>query len=244
MKKNKLLPEERLIISIDANSKSEIISLCKRISGKVSTIKIGLELIYSTGPSIINTIRSFGYDVMLDAKLMDIPNTVSRAARAIGNLDVRALTIHTLGGRKMLVSAREAVEKQTELRAKLRPLFLGVTILTSLDDGDLDELGFKSNFLDSVLNLSKVAVESGMDGIICSPNEVEPIRNKLGGGFYIATPGIRLPGDSAGDQKRINTPRQAIASGADFIIVGRSITTRGNIPKVIDMYLEEIEGSI
>ncbi len=244
MKKNRLLPQDRLIISIDSSSRSEVIGLCKKISGKVSTIKIGLELIYSMGPSIIDTIRSFGYEVMLDAKLMDIPNTVSRAAAAIGNLDVIALTIHTLGGRQMLVSAREAVEKQVKLKAKLKPLFFGVTVLTSLDDGDLNALGFKEDFLNSVLNLSKIAVESGMDGVICSPNEVESVRRKLGSGFYIATPGIRLPKDKTGDQKRINTPRQAMLKGADFIIVGRSITTRSDIPQAIDLYLEEIKGSI
>jgi orotidine-5'-phosphate decarboxylase len=244
LKKGNLLPAERLIISIDASSKNEVIGLCKKFSGKVSTIKIGLELIYSTGPAIVNTIRSFGYRVMLDAKLMDIPNTVSRASTAIANLDISALTIHTLGGRQMLVSAREAVEEQMKIKTIQKPLFFAVTILTSLDSGDLDSLGFRDGFLISVLGLSKIAVDSGMDGIICSPNEVEPVRKKLGSNFYIATPGIRLTGDETGDQKRINTPGQAISKGADFIIVGRSITTSVDIPGTIDMYLEEIDRSL
>ncbi len=244
MKKVKLLPSERLIVSIDASSKNEVISLCKKISGRVSTIKIGLELIYSTGTAIVNTIRSFGYRVMLDAKLMDIPNTVGRASAAIANLDISALTIHTLGGRQMLVSAREAIEEQMKIKSIHKPLFFAVTILTSLDSRDLESLGFRDGFLTSVLSLSKIAVDSGMDGIICSPNEVEPIRKELGNDFYIATPGIRLKGDETGDQKRINTPGQAISKGADFVIVGRSITKSADIPGTIELYLEEINRSL
>jgi len=244
LKKVKLLPSERLIVSIDASSKNEVISLCKKISGRVSTIKIGLELIYSTGTTIVSTIRSFGYRVMLDAKLMDIPNTISRASAAIANLDISALTIHTLGGRQMLVSAREAVEERMKIKSAHKPLFFAVTILTSLDSGDLESLGFRDGFLNSVLSLSKIAVDSGMDGIICSPNEVESIRKELGNDFYIATPGIRLKGDETGDQKRISTPGQAISKGADFVIVGRSITKSADIPGTIDLYLEEIDRSL
>ena len=244
MKGSKLLLRDRLIIVIDTNNKNEVISLCKKISGKVSTVKIGLELIYSVGLGIVDTIKSFGYKVMLDAKLLDIPNTVSGAAAAIGKLGVSAVTLHTLGGKQMLISAREVMEKQAKLEAKLKPLLFGVTILTSLDDADLKALGFKGDFFQSVLNLSKIAVESGMDGIVCSPNEVKPVREKLGTGFYIATPGIRLPEDASGDQKRINTPEEAISRGADFIIVGRSITTREDVGGTIDLYLEKIERTL
>lgn len=244
MKNKKLQLKDRLIISIDTNNKNEVVSLCKKISGRVSTIKIGLELIYSMGLSIINTVKSFGYKVMLDAKLMDIPNTVNGAVAAISKLGVSAVTIHALSGRQVLISAREVIEKQVELESKLKPLLFGVTILTSLDDDDLKTLGFKENFFYSVLNLSRIAVESGLDGIICSPNEVKIIRENLGGDFYIATPGIRLSEDSAGDQKRINTPEEAILKGADFIIMGRSITTKKDIARTIESCLEEIERSL
>jgi len=244
LKGSKLLLRDRLIIVIDTNNKNEVISLCKKISGKVSTVKIGLELIYSVGLGIVDTIKSFGYKVMLDAKLFDIPNTVKSAAEAIGGLGVSAVTIHTLGGRQMLEQAREILEKQSESRAKFRPLLFGVTILTSLDDKDLKALGFREDFMYSVLNLAGVAIDAGTDGIICSPNEVKAIRKKFGNGFYIATPGIRLPEDAAGDQKRTNTPEEAMSRGADFLIVGRSITTREDVGGTIDLYLEKIERTL
>ncbi len=244
LNRKKLSSKDRLIISIDVNTKNEVINLCKKISGRVTTLKIGLELIYSAGLSIIDTVKSFGYRVMLDSKLLDIPNTIKSAAEAISKLGVNAMTIHTLGGKQMLADAREAVEKQAKSQTRLKPLLFGVTILTSLDNKDLENLGFKENFYNSVLNLSKIAVESGMDGIVCSPNEVEPVRKILGNDFYIATPGIRLPEDEASDQKRVSTPGEAILKGADFIIVGRPITAKKDVARAIDRYLEEIEKAV
>jgi orotidine-5'-phosphate decarboxylase len=243
LKGKKLFPKDRLIISIDTSKKSDVISLCKRINGKVSTLKIGLELIYSIGLEVIDTVKSFGYKVMLDAKLLDIPNTVEKAARAIGDLGVSAVTIHTLGGLQMLKKTRVILEEQAKSSARLRPLLFGVTILTSLDDSDLRTLGFKEDFYHSVLNLTKIALDAGMDGVVCSPNEAEKIRKKFGAGFYIATPGIRLPRDAKRDQKRISAPADAIAKGADFIIVGRSITGSKDTGKTIDLYLKEIESA-
>ncbi len=244
MRVKKLLPGDRLIISVDTGKKSEVISLCKMVGGKVSTLKIGLELIYSAGLEVVDTVKSFGYKVMLDAKLMDIPNTVGKAARAIGDLGVSAVTVHTLGGIQMLKKTREILEEQAKAGSRFRPLLFGVTILTSLDDGDLKALGFKEDFYHSVLNLTKIALDAGMDGVVCSPNEVEELRKKFGTGFYIATPGIRLPEDAKGDQKRISTPGEAISKGADFIVVGRSITTSKDIGKTVDSYLKEIERAI
>jgi orotidine-5'-phosphate decarboxylase len=244
LRKKELPAKDRLIISIDVNNRKDVINLCKKISGSVTTLKIGLELIYSTGPGIIDTVKSFGYRVMLDAKLLDIPNTVKGAAEAIVKLGVSAVTMHATGGKKMLEEAGKAVREQARIEAVKSPLILGVTILTSLDNNDLETLGFKEDFLNSVLNLSKIAVESGVDGIICSPNEVEPLRKKMGNDFYIATPGIRLSGDTPGDQKRINTPREAILKGADFIIVGRSITTKKDVHDAIECYLDDIERAV
>jgi len=244
LKGKKLSLKDRLIISLDTNNKSDVVSMCRKISSKVSTLKLGLELIYGVGLEVIDTVKSFGYKVMLDAKLLDIPNIVKSAAEAIGGLGVSAVTIHTLGGRQMLEQTREILEKQSELRAKFRPLLFGVTILTSLDDKDLKALGFKEDFLYSVLSLAGIAIDAGVDGIICSPNEVDAIRQKFGTGFYIATPGIRLPEDAAGDQKRINTPEEAMSRGADFIIVGRSIITRKDVGGTIDLYLEKIERTL
>ncbi len=240
MKRKKLRARDRLIISLDVAGKRDVISLCSKISGKVSTLKLGLELIYSLGPEIVSTVKSFGYKVMLDAKLFDIPNTVAGALKAIGRLNADIITIHTLGGRAMLTGAVKAVRENRE--SKVRPFLFGVTILTSLDDRDLEVMGFKKSHIYSVLNLVDTAVESGLDGVVCSAGEVKKVREKTGSDFYIATPGIRLPEEDAGDQKRVSTPRDAITRGADFIVVGRPIIKKKDIGGAVDLYIEEIKG--
>jgi orotidine-5'-phosphate decarboxylase len=235
---------DRLIISLDVSSKKEVINLCKKINNSVTTLKLGLELIYSNGLSIIDTVKSFGYKVMLDAKLMDIPNTISNAVAAITKLGVDKITIHTLGGERMLKDAKSRLREECHKINTAVPMLFAVTILTSLDSGDLINLGFKADPLHSVLNLAKIAVESGIDGIICSPDEVKSIRESLGSNFYIATPGIRLPEDLKSDQKRFNTPSSAIKDGADYIVVGRSITLKENITDTVNNILYEIERSL
>ncbi len=244
IKKEMLIPKDRLIISVDVSSEEELISLCHRIDNNVTTLKLGLELIYSCGLNIIDTAKSFGYKVMLDSKLMDIPNTVSQAISAITGLGVDKVTIHTLGGARMI---KDAKEKAVMHAAKLNifpPLIFGVTILTSLDNKDLEAMGFKGDYLNSVIGLAGQAIDSGIDGIICSPNEVAKIRENFGDNFYIATPGIRLENDSAGDQKRISTPYAAVKNGADFIIVGRSVTDKKNTVETIKTILEDMERAL
>jgi orotidine-5'-phosphate decarboxylase len=235
---------DRLIISLDVSSKKEVINLCKKINNSVTTLKLGLELIYSNGLSIIDTVKSFGYKVMLDAKLMDIPNTISNAVAAITKLGVDKITIHTLGGERMLKDAKSRLREECYKINIAAPMLFAVTILTSLDSGDLINLGFKADPLHSVLNLAKIAVESGIDGIICSPDEVKSVRERLGYNFYIATPGIRLSEDLKSDQKRFSTPSSAIKDGADYIVVGRSITLKENITDTVNNILYEIERSL
>ncbi|MBC7334167.1 MAG: orotidine-5'-phosphate decarboxylase [Actinobacteria bacterium] len=243
--RRKLKPEDRLIISLDTGSKETLVSLCRRIGGKVSILKIGLELIYNLGFDAINIVRSFGYKIFLDSKLLDIPNTVRGAISGIANLKPYMVTMHTLGGEEML-SAAVAFFKQrvASIRDSLPPLLFGVTVLTSLNDRDLSNIGFRESHLSLVCDLASIARKSGLDGVICSPNEVSIIREKYGDNFYIATPGIRLPEDLLNDQKRVGTPRKAISSGADFIIVGRSITSKKDIGNAIDRFLDEISGEV
>ncbi|HEX7561212.1 MAG TPA: orotidine-5'-phosphate decarboxylase [Candidatus Humimicrobiaceae bacterium] len=243
-KKKELVPGDRLIISIDVSSEQQLISLCYSIDNKVTTLKLGLELIYSCGLKIIDTAKSFGYKVMLDAKLMDIPNTVGRAISAITGLGVDKVTIHTLGGARMIMDAKEKAAAQALKLNIFPPLIFGVTILTSLDNNDLEAMSFKGDYLNAVLCLAGQAIENGIDGIICSPNEVIRIRENFGDSFYIATPGIRLEDDAAGDQKRISTPYAAIKNGADFIIAGRSVTAKEDTGKTIKTILEEIERAL
>jgi len=216
--KGKDIPlRDRLIVSIDVSTKQQVIELCTKISGRVSTVKLGLELLYSQGFSVVDTVKSFGYKVMLDSKLYDIPNTVSGACRAIAFLKPWAVTIHTLGGPQMIGDAKKAISSASQNKGVFAPLLLGVTILTSLDDKDLEKMGFKNGYMDTVISLASID-------------------------FYIATPGIRLSSDSSNDQKRVATPQQAVADGADFLVVGRSITAKDDILGAIDVYLQILGG--
>jgi len=239
-----LKTKDRLILSLDVPGKKEAFDVLKQADNMISTVKVGLELIYNEGLDIVNIVKKSGYKVMLDAKLMDIPNTIAGAARGISRLDVSIITLHTFGGSAMIKSAHDTLSLLCSQKNKYRPLLFGVTVLTSLDDSDLENFGFKIKYMDLVLNMARIGIESGIDGIVCSPNEVGFLRKNLGKNFLIATPGIRLSEDSSSDQKRVNTPQKAIRDGADFIIVGRPIVKSPNIKNTIELFLEKIEGEI
>ncbi len=236
--------KDRLIISIDVSSKHEMVSLCHRIENMVSTLKIGLEMIYNCGPGIVRTAKNFGYKVMLDAKLHDIPNTVGKAAAAITRLGVDKITIHTSGGLRMLKDAMESISDEADKMKILPPLLFGVTVLTSLDNHDLKRIGYRADYYNSVLNLARIAADSKIDGLICSPRELKKVRSNIGDDLLIATPGIRLSEDAYDDQKRVSTPYSAIKDGADYVIVGRSITSKNNTGEIIDKILKEIEEAL
>ncbi|MBN1299302.1 MAG: orotidine-5'-phosphate decarboxylase [Actinobacteria bacterium] len=233
--------KDRLIVSVDLSSKQEIIKLCTQIKNNISTLKIGFEVIYSCGLDIIKTIKSFGYEIMLDAKLHDIPNTVGRAMNAITLLGVSKVTMHSSGGTSMLKTAKESAESAASKAGIKTPMLFAVTILTSLDNDDLKIIGFEKDFRLSVAGLADMAFKSGIDGIVCSPNEVIYLREKLGKEIYIATPGIRLVDDGSQDQKRISNPFAAIKNGADYIIVGRPVTQADNPADKVRSILEDIE---
>lgn len=232
--------EDRLIIGIDTSSKERILLLCNEIGNRVSTLKLGLEVIYSNGLDIVKSVISFGYKVMLDVKFLDIPNTIANASRAVVNLGVSKMTVHATGGEQMLKGTRDAVMKESEKLQIIPPEIFAVTILTSLSNTDLNILGFKNNYLKSVLNLAELAVSAGIYNIVCSPNEVSFLREHLGNSFKVATPGIRLEEDDSTDQKRFNTPFNAIKNGADYLIVGRSITSKENPAEAVKTILEQI----
>ncbi|MDD5658414.1 MAG: orotidine-5'-phosphate decarboxylase [Actinomycetota bacterium] len=242
--RNNLKVKDRLILSLDVSSKFEAMEVLKKVSDSISTIKVGLELIYNEGLEIVDMVKKAGYKVLLDAKLMDIPNTVAGALRGINKIDVGMITIHTSGGTSMLKNASETLNEICIQKNKSKPLLFGVTVLTSLDDDDLKKLGYDLKFTELVLRMAKVAIDCDIDGIICSPNEVKLLRENFGHGFLIATPGIRLAQDNPGDQKRINTPEKAIRDGSDFLIVGRSIIKNTDIKGKINSYLDKIEGEL
>lgn len=208
-------PAERIIVALDRSRREEILALVESLLGRVGLFKLGLEAFIANGPSIVRDVSAAGGRVFLDLKLHDIPNTVAKATAAAGELGTAMLTLHAAGGTAM-IRAAAAVET--------RPLLLGVTMLTSLGDHDIEEIGLTGGAAQNAQRLARLAQGSGADGCIASPKEVEIIREACGPGFLIVTPGIRGRDDDRGDQQRTMSAAEAIRAGADYIVVGRPIT--------------------
>lgn len=208
-----------LILVLDAPSPRDLAAVLTRLSGRVRWAKIGLEMFSACGPDCVREVAGMGFDVFLDLKLHDIPNTVARAVESAAKLPIGMLTLHTSGGREMM---RRAVKAQQQCAPQLR--LLGVTVLTSLGENDLHEVGIKTTPEAQVLRLAQLGVESGLDGLVCSPLEIAPLRKKLPHSVRLVVPGIRPSGIGAGDdQTRVMTPAEAARAGANFIVVGRPI---------------------
>ena len=212
--------KDRLIVALDVPSLKEAEALVKTLSGSVHIFKIGKELFTSAGPEAVKMVHRHGAKVFLDLKFHDIPNTVAQALRAASNLNVFMVNVHCLGGRVMMQKAAEAVKAS----CKNPPLLLGVTVLTSLAENDLKQVGIQKKIKDEVSALAKLAKKSGLDGVVASAQEIRLIRKACGKDFLIVTPGVRPAWAAVGDQKRIMTPREAIQAGSDFIVIGRPIT--------------------
>lgn len=204
----------RLIAALDAPSRADADALVDRLGGVPSWVKIGLELYCSEGPSIVRDYARRGLSVMLDLKLHDIPETVGRATASVASLGAGLLTVHAGGGRAMLEAA---VKHARDMR------ILAVTVLTSLDDADLSDIGAVGPIADLVKRRAELALRAGCHGVVASPHEVTAIRAVVPPEFLIVTPGVRPAGTATGDQKRVTTPAQARASGADLIVVGRPL---------------------
>ncbi|HUF18493.1 MAG TPA: orotidine-5'-phosphate decarboxylase [Thermoanaerobaculia bacterium] len=208
-------PAERIIVALDRSRREEILALVESLLGRVGLFKLGLEAFIANGPSIVRDVSAAGGRVFLDLKLHDIPNTVAKATAAAGELGAAMLTLHAAGGTAM-IRAAAAVET--------RPLLLGVTMLTSLGDHDIEEIGLTGGAAPNAQRLARLAQGSGADGCIASPKEIGIIREACGPGFLIVTPGIRGRDDDRGDQQRTMSAAEAIRAGADYIVVGRPIT--------------------
>jgi orotidine-5'-phosphate decarboxylase len=205
-------------VALDFPGLEEALSLVDRLGMDGALFKVGLELFGRTGPAAVRELRSRGHRVFLDLKLHDIPSTVAGAVRAAGELGVDLLTVHASGGPAMIRAARDAVEGEG-------PRILAVTVLTSMDRAELAAVrGIDAEPSETVLRLAGLALEAGAHGVVASPAEVEPLRARFGSGPLVVTPGIRLPGDDAHDQKRIAGPGEAVRDGSDVLVVGRSVT--------------------
>ena len=212
-----------IIVALDVSDVEKAITLSKILANAVGAIKIGSELFTTAGPEIVRTIRGAGAQVFLDLKYHDIPNTVAKAVSAAVKLDVQMITVHTSGGRIMLQEAEKAAQETARSLNRPPPLVLGVTVLTSLDNQELEELGISANAEDHVERLAKLAVASGLRGLVCSPLEIRRLRSVLPTDIKLVTPGIRAETDVVHDQKRTLTPSEAIKAGADWLVIGRPI---------------------
>jgi orotidine-5'-phosphate decarboxylase len=213
-------PRARLIAALDTPDPLRAAAWARALAPEVGLVKVGLELFVAHGPAAIGQVAAAGAPIFLDLKLHDIPNTVAGAARAAASLGVAMLTIHAGGGPAMIAAAREAAEAA----GAARPMILAVTVLTSLGAADLAATGVAGGPAQQVLRLGRLAVEAGADGLVCSAHEVAPLRAALGAGVPLVVPGIRPAGAAVGDQKRVMTPRDAVAAGADWLVLGRPLT--------------------
>lgn len=209
----------RVIVAVDTQGRQEALELAARLRPDLCRLKVGKELFTACGPAIVEDLMRRGFEVFLDLKFHDIPNTVAKACAAAARLGVWMLNVHAQGGRRMLASAREAVD-----RAAHQPLLIAVTVLTSLQREDLAEVGITDEPGMLALRLAALAREEGFDGVVCSAQEAAAMKARFSRDFKLVTPGIRAPGDAADDQRRIMTPAEAAKDGADYVVIGRSIT--------------------
>ena len=209
----------RIIVALDYPDARSATTLVDRLEPSACRLKVGKELFTAAGPEFVEMLAKRGFDIFLDLKFHDIPNTVAQACKAAVSLGIWMLNVHALGGRAMMQAARDAVGT-----APGRPRLVAVTVLTSMAEKDLHEVGIDATPLDQALRLAALARTCGLDGTVCAAHEAGAIREKLGEAFLRVTPGIRLPEDSAGDQKRVMTPRQALRAGSSYLVIGRSVT--------------------
>ncbi len=227
-------PKERLAVALDFPSAKPALDLVDRLAGSCLWFKVGMELYYAAGNSLVETLRNRGFNVFLDLKLHDIPNTVAGAVRSATQAGASLLTIHATGGPAMMTAAAEAAA------AAGSPRLLAVTVLTSMDVHELAAVGVAASPAEQVLRLAHLAKQAGIDGLVCSAEEVGTLRTELGAETLLVIPGIRPQGSDIGDQKRIATPRAAIERGASMLVVGRPITRAADPAQAAKSILEEI----
>jgi orotidine-5'-phosphate decarboxylase len=230
-----LTPKDRLAVALDLPSEQEALKLVDRLGDTCQWFKVGMELYYAAGNSIVQQLRDRGFNVFLDLKLHDIPNTVAGAVRSATQAGASLLTIHATGGASMMSAAAEAAS------APGSPRLLAVTILTSMDAKELAGIGITASPAEQVLRLARLAQASGIDGMVCSAEEVAALRKETGANTLLVIPGIRPTGSSIEDQKRIATPAEAIALGASMLVVGRPITRAADPAVAARAILQEIE---
>lgn len=227
--------ERPLIVALDYPSAAPALAVADLLDPTLTRVKVGKQLFTREGPALVHALHDRGFDVFLDLKFHDIPNTVAGAVTAAAELGVWMVNVHASGGSRMMTAAVEALAAFDN-----PPLLTAVTVLTSMDESDLTELGWSGDPLSRVLALAELAQRSGVDGVVCSAQEAGVIRDQLDADFLRVTPGIRLPGDDAGDQRRVVTPWDALAGGATHLVMGRSITGAASPGETLAHIVSEI----
>ena len=230
-----------IIAALDVPDAERAGQLAREIAPAVGAFKIGKELFVSAGPDIVRKIRATGASVFLDLKFHDIPNTVAKAVAAAVRLDAQMLTIHASGGAEMMRAAEKAAQDTAKISGSSPPLVLGVTVLTSANNSTLAEVGYEADTETQVLRLARLAVQSGLRGLVCSPLEIVALRKILPPNVQLVTPGIRTGAEPADDQKRTLTPREAIQAGANWLVIGRPIYAAPNPRAAAEKIFESLQ---
>ena len=230
-----------LIVALDMDNAQQALALAKQLMPEWCRLKVGKELFVSTGPALIEQLQQMGYEVFLDLKFHDIPNTVAQACRQATKLGVWMIDVHAWGGKKMMMMAREAID-QVSSAEQPSPKLIAVTVLTSLGHSDLSEINIHTPIDQLVMNLAHLAHDAGLDGLVCSAQEVAQLRQIFDPSFLLVTPGIRLSAMERHDQTRVASPEEALAAGASYLVIGRPITQHPHPDLHIQHILQLIKG--
>ena len=219
----------KIIVALDYEKESDALALVDQIDPSLCRLKVGKEMFTTLGINFVKQLHQRNFDVFLDLKYHDIPNTVARAVRSAADLGVWMVDLHASGGLRMMEEAKRILEPY----GKDAPLLIAVTVLTSMEDLDLLQIGINASLMEQVLRLAHLTQRAGLDGVVCSPQEVEILRNACGEEFKLVTPGIRPTGADFGDQRRVMIPTAAIRAGSDYLVIGRPITKADNPVEVL-----------
>ncbi len=232
------MSHSRIIVPLDFNTAEQALELVAKLQPDLCRLKVGKELFTKAGPVLVEKLIEKGFDIFLDLKFHDIPTTVAKACAVAADLGVWMVNVHASGGSEMMSLAREEIEKKPH-----HPLLIAVTILTSMNQEALRELGIQCSVEEQVMRLAQLTSDAGLDGVVCSAHEVKMLRDNLGEEFKLVTPGIRPSGSNNDDQKRVMTPAQAINAGSDYLVIGRPITQAADPGLALEDISEEISAA-
>lgn len=237
--------KDKIIVALDVPTKKEALAIVDELGDKVGAYKIGMQLYNACGPEIIEEVTKRKGRIFLDLKFHDIPNTVASAARVAANLGVYMFNVHACGGSTMMKAAADALKEEAAKLGVERPLLIAVTVLTSMNEDELQgEVGISRSLNEQVAAMAKLAKDCGLDGVVASAKEIKLIREACGDDFLIVTPGIRPRDAAADDQKRIKTPGEAVADGADYLVIGRPITKAADRTAAVANIVADIESAL